>query len=56
MNNSSNGIYGDNEINNLGRFINVMKYKQVDWKMNHPFVLVDRFESNEEGEQKDDND
>jgi len=41
---------------NLARFISIIKYKQVDWKINHPYILIDRFEDNEPKLKKDEDD
>ena len=34
--------YQKKEIENLGRFIEVMKYEPIEWRTTHPYVLVDR--------------
>lgn len=36
--------YLRNEINNLARFISVMKFRPLQWTTNHPYMLVDRVE------------
>jgi ribosome biogenesis protein BMS1 len=41
---------------NLARFISIIKYKQINWKANHPFILIDRFEDNEPQAKKDEDD
>lgn len=41
---------------NLARFISIIKYKQIDWKLNHPFILIDRFEDNDSNKKKDEDD
>lgn len=46
-----NDMYPQMEILNLARFISIIKYKQIEWKLNHPFILIDRFENNEDGKQ-----
>lgn len=33
------------EILNLARFVSVMKYSTVSWRMNHPFIMPDRYEN-----------
>lgn len=40
-------VYGDylkNEVHNLGRFISVMKFRPLQWRTTHPYLLVDRIE------------
>lgn len=32
------------EVHNLGRFISVMKFRPLDWRQNHPYLLIDRVE------------
>ncbi|KLO04593.1 GTP binding protein [Schizopora paradoxa] len=39
-----NGRYPDNEIQNLSRFISVMKFRPLVFRNTHPYMLVDRFE------------
>ena len=39
-----NGRYPDREILNLSRFISVLKFRPLKWKMGHPYVLADRME------------
>ena len=39
-----NGRYPDREILNLSRFISVLKFRPLRWKMSHPYMLVDRME------------
>lgn len=38
------GEYMKNEIHNLGRFISVMKFRPLQWRTSHPYLLVDRME------------
>ncbi|CAI9112326.1 OLC1v1012764C1 [Oldenlandia corymbosa var. corymbosa] len=38
------GKYSKREIHNLARFISVMKFPPLSWRVSHPYVLVDRFE------------
>ncbi|KAF3785526.1 Ribosome biogenesis protein [Nymphaea thermarum] len=38
------GKYSKREIHNLARFISVMKFPPLSWRITHPYVLVDRFE------------
>ena len=38
------GQYPKAEIHNLGRFISVMKFRPLEWRSAHPWVLVDRVE------------
>ncbi|XP_065182848.1 ribosome biogenesis protein BMS1 homolog [Sycon ciliatum] len=40
----SHGHYPKMEVHNLGRFISVMKFKPLQWRETHPYVLTDRFE------------
>ncbi|KAL5524491.1 BMS1 [Sanghuangporus sanghuang] len=39
-----NGRYPDREIQNLSRFISVMKFRPLVFRNSHPYVLVDRLE------------
>lgn len=36
--------YTKREIHNLARFISVMKFPPLSWRVSHPYILVDRFE------------
>lgn len=38
------GEYLRNEIKNLSRFISVMKFRPLSWRMTHAYVLADRLE------------
>ncbi|XBW34766.1 hypothetical protein QEN19_000332 [Hanseniaspora menglaensis] len=38
-----NGRYPDKEILNLSRFIQVMKYRPINWKLQHNYFLVDKY-------------
>ena len=38
------GDYLKHEVHNLGRFISTMKFRPLDWRTSHPYVLVDRIE------------
>lgn len=38
------GEYLRNEIKNLSRFISVMKFRPLSWRMTHSYVLADRLE------------
>jgi len=38
-----NGEYQKTEVHNLGRFISVMKYRPLQWRTTHPYILVDRY-------------
>ncbi|EPS69770.1 hypothetical protein M569_04994, partial [Genlisea aurea] len=38
------GKYTKREVHNLARFISVMKFPPLSWRVSHPYVLVDRFE------------
>lgn len=39
-----NELYTDNEIHNLSRFISVLKWKEVNWRNSHSYIIADRFE------------
>jgi ribosome biogenesis protein BMS1 len=39
-----NESYTDMEIHNLARFISVLKWKEVNWRAEHSFIMADRFE------------
>jgi len=28
---------------NLARYLSVVKYKPVEWKINHPFIMADKY-------------
>lgn len=36
--------YTKREVHNLARFISVMKFPPLSWRVSHPYILVDRFE------------
>ena len=38
------GRYLNREILNLSRFISVMKFRPLRWRLEHPYLLADRFE------------
>lgn len=38
------GQYPKAEIHNLARFISVMKFRPLDWRSAHPYVVADRME------------
>ncbi|MQL73194.1 hypothetical protein Taro_005538 [Colocasia esculenta] len=38
------GKYPKREVHNLARFISVMKFRPLSWRISHPYILVDRFE------------
>ncbi|OQR75081.1 ribosome biogenesis protein bms1-like [Tropilaelaps mercedesae] len=38
------GNYLKQEVHNLGRFISTMKFRPLDWRTSHPYILADRFE------------
>lgn len=42
MSGMKNGEYIQRDIQNLARFISVMKFKPSTWKTAHPFVVADR--------------
>lgn len=39
-----NGKYSKREIHNLSRFISVMKFHPLSWRISHPYIVADRFE------------
>ena len=39
-----NGSYMKREVLNLARFISVMKFRPLNWRMAHPYLLTDRLE------------
>ncbi|KAI8639019.1 hypothetical protein BD408DRAFT_422150 [Parasitella parasitica] len=39
-----NGRYPNMEIQNLSRFISVMKFRPLVWRNTHPYIVVDRIE------------
>ncbi|KAM3139101.1 hypothetical protein pb186bvf_008699 [Paramecium bursaria] len=43
-----NDYYLKQDIINLARFISIIKITPVRWKTDHPFILVDRYEEQEE--------
>ncbi|XP_041979920.1 ribosome biogenesis protein BMS1 homolog [Aricia agestis] len=49
------GEYLRNEIKNLSRFISVMKFRPLSWRMTHAYLLADRLEdiTNQEAIRKD---
>ena len=38
------GSYLKHEIRNLGRYISIMKFRPLQWRSTHPYLLVDRIE------------
>ena len=38
-----NGEYQKTEVHNLCRFISVMKFRPLQWRITHPYVVVDRY-------------
>lgn len=38
------GEYLRNEIKNLGRFISIMKFRPLQWRLTHSYLLSDRYE------------
>ncbi|CAA0828567.1 P-loop containing nucleoside triphosphate hydrolases superfamily protein [Striga hermonthica] len=38
------GKYTKREVHNLARFISVMRFPPLSWRLSHPYILVDRFE------------
>ena len=39
-----NGRYPKQEVLNLSRFISVMKFRPLQWRNTHPYILADRVE------------
>lgn len=39
-----NGRYPNQEVQNLSRFISVMKFRPLIWRNTHPYVVADRVE------------
>ncbi|XP_063445799.1 ribosome biogenesis protein BMS1 homolog [Mytilus trossulus] len=39
-----NGEYQKTEVHNLCRFISVMKFRPLQWRITHPYVIADRME------------
>ena len=39
-----NGKYLKREVANLARFISVMKYRPLQWRSQHPYIVADRME------------
>ena len=39
-----NGKYPKLQVQNLGRFISVMKFKPLKWQNSHPYMIADRME------------
>jgi len=37
-------MYPRTEIHNLGRFITIQKIKPISWRVNHSYVVADRFD------------
>lgn len=37
-------LYMDREVHNLSRFISVLKWKPIQWRDSHSYVLSDRYE------------
>jgi ribosome biogenesis protein BMS1 len=48
----SGGLYSKTETTNLGRFISVMKFRPLQWRNTHPYVLADRMEDLTDPEEK----
>ncbi|KAL2645256.1 hypothetical protein R1flu_012843 [Riccia fluitans] len=38
------GKYPKREVHNLARFVSVAKFRPLTWRINHPYLLADRFE------------
>jgi len=39
-----NGKYLHREVHNLARFVSVMKFRPLQWRQSHPFLVADRVE------------
>lgn len=39
------GFYPKTEVHNLGRFITVQKIKLLSWRVNHSYIVADRFDT-----------
>jgi len=39
------GLYPKTEVHNLGRFITVQKIKPLQWRINHSYVVADKFDA-----------
>lgn len=37
-----NEEYQKTEVHNLCRFISVMKFRPLQWRLTHPYIVVDR--------------
>ncbi|KRX10661.1 P-loop containing nucleoside triphosphate hydrolase [Pseudocohnilembus persalinus] len=48
----SDGLYPKRDVINLARYLSIIKYAQVPWKMNHPYIVPDRWENNDAGPQQ----
>jgi len=44
LNGMSDGKHMNREVLHLARFISVMKFHPLNWRMNHPFLLADSLE------------
>ncbi|BBN03124.1 ribosome biogenesis protein BMS1 [Marchantia polymorpha subsp. ruderalis] len=38
------GKYPKREVHNLARFVSIAKFRPLTWRINHPYLLADRFE------------
>ena len=38
------GMYPKTEIHNLGRFITIQRIRPLSWRINHSYVIADRFD------------
>jgi len=48
-------IYYKTDIHNLVRFISVLKFRPLQWRTTHPYLLVDRYEDMTEPSQVNQN-
>lgn len=40
----ADGMYPKTEIHNLGRYLTIMKIRQLSWRSEHSYVVADRFD------------
>lgn len=39
------GFYPKTEVHNLARFITVQKFRPLSWRINHSYVVADKFDA-----------
>lgn len=44
-------FYSKREVLNLARFISVMKWKEINWRKDHAYILADRYELRRDSQQ-----